>query len=357
MFGGRESGEMRRLEDRKRKNKIKSRKIILLIGKIIFSILLALGTFICVLLTFSRFLGWPTTLSTLGITLFVAWLVSGIVSGKFGRAGPAVAAVLAVGLAVSSALFGVPWRGPKAVVWHRSENYYFFVEAWFIAENTATGEKVENIVIGLPRPHVDNEFLRYTATPHYSLYWFVDGVQQTHLQAGFSGEEEPHIPFRAVEGAPRKEPLKVKWGINRSFLPGIVFELSELYPDEVLYITFYATTYAEDGMLVTVREESGTQVLSEVAASFEDVTMKWPGENYALLYYGNGYVPENTVPIDLRFTIRMWRKIGGEMGNAIDPDSGYELVEHYAPIEWENVAFGIELTSLPLPLENRQFPS
>jgi hypothetical protein len=120
-------------------------------------------------LTFSRFLGWPTTLSTLGITLFVAWLISGGISGKLGRVGPIVATALAVGLAVSSVLFGVPWREPKMVVWHRSENYYFFVEAWFIVENTATGEKVENIIIGLPHPHVDNELLRYTTVPNYSL--------------------------------------------------------------------------------------------------------------------------------------------------------------------------------------------
>jgi hypothetical protein len=181
MLGGRESGEMRRLEDRKRKNKIKSRKIILLIGRIIFSILLALGTFICVLLAFSGLLGWPVTLSTLGITLFVAWLISGGISGKLGRAGPIVATVLAIGLAVSSALFGIPWRGPKAVIWHRSENYYFFVEAWFTVENTATGEKIENIVLGLPEPHIDNEVLRYTTIPNYSLYWYADNIQQTLL--------------------------------------------------------------------------------------------------------------------------------------------------------------------------------
>jgi hypothetical protein len=135
-----------------------------------------------------------------------------------------------------------------------------------------------------------------------------------------------------------------------------VVKFNKLYPNEGLYITFYATTYAEDGRLVTLRVDPSAQVLSEVAADFEDVTMKWPNENYALLYYGDRNVPKNTVPIDLRFTIRMWRKIGGEKGNPMDPDSGYELVEHYAPVEWENVAFGIKLTSLPLPLENRQFP-
>lgn len=119
----------------------------------IVGILLTLGVFAFILLALNSWLGWPTSLLTLGGMLGLAWFVSMFAGEQLTPPGlgTTAASCLAVALAVSIIGFGVPWRLGE-------EDVRFDYRAMFIYIGPENGEPLENLGLRFAALQIDNKF-------------------------------------------------------------------------------------------------------------------------------------------------------------------------------------------------------
>ena len=190
---------------------------------------------------------WPNSLLALGVMLGVAWLVGAAVGERIAASRwPAiVATALAVGLAVSTIGFGVPWRLDEPIV-GIEEDVWFRMKTSFTYRGSEDNLPIENVAIRLPCPNVDN-----VAPPTYAT-WFLyyqDDDNVLHLQADsslgahvFVGERTamPEILLSIIE--PTMDG------------PKLTHVVDKLYPREVFWIVAFAHVSGKDADKVTLRD-------------------------------------------------------------------------------------------------------
>lgn len=206
----------------------------------IMGILLTLGVFTFILLALRSWLGWPTSLLTLGGMLGIAWFVSAFAGEQLTPPGlgTAAASCLAVALAVSIIGFGVPWRLGE-------ENVRFDYRATFAYLGSADNEPLENLVLKWSAPQIDNSFIEETYSS-WELYYVEDDNSLT-LQANAAG-------IVSLRGS-RSSQLEIySFGHeNEQFGPVLNAWIDKLYPREVFLTLGYGVVDKERAGDLTLR--------------------------------------------------------------------------------------------------------
>jgi len=186
----------------------------------IIGISLTLGVFAFILLVLNSWLGWPTSLLTLGGMLGIAWFVSMLAGEQIAPPGlgTTAASCLAVALAVSVIGFGVPWILGE-------ENVRFDYRATFAYIGSEDNEPLENLVLKWSAPQIDNSFIEETYSS-WELYYVEDNDSLT-LQANAAG-------IVNLQGSRSSQPEIYSFGHeNEQFGPVLNAWIDKLYPREV----------------------------------------------------------------------------------------------------------------------------
>ena len=260
----------------------------------IMGILLTLGIFAFILLAINFWLGWPTSLLTLGAMLGIAWFFSMFAGEQLTPPGlgTTAASCLAVALAVSIIGFGVPWRLGE-------ENVRFDYRAMFTYLGSKDDTPLENLFLRFPAPHIENE-APDVHSPAWSLY-YVENDNILTLQA------------TSTEIYQLKGERMATLGILTQILEPqtdygsmITYELDRLYFREVFF---------------------ATGIISVPQSKVDDLTLQVYGDpsGWAAAYWYTPKSYEENKTIDFSFVAGIYRE--------------NTLVERYE-VFWENQVWG-----------------
>jgi hypothetical protein len=303
---------------------------------------LACLAFAGILLAFDRFLGWPASWVTLGVVLFVAFLVGAFAGNLVARSSLTTGAplLLAVAVGASTLAFGWPWPKLQFLSAQAEGNIVWFrTEAMFYVWKTATGEAVENIYVGFPVPHVENEIIPRKQSV-WTLYW-LDEENQAWPQ--LMGTERGEILANYGLHGKRVKMLEVVKAAHRltQYGPKLSYELSELYPREMFRVFFFSYTSTDGEYLETVSYNAENKIWenSTVRAELDSVTLQdYGAENRitTMAYFSlKGF--DFTVPISVSCWAQLARKVGGKM---VEENwvAEYQIIETYSRERIENVS-------------------
>ena len=206
----------------------------------IIGIMLTLGVFAFILLVLNSWLGWPTSLLTLGGMLGIAWFVSMFAGEQLTPPGlgTTAASCLAVALAVSIIGFGVPWRLGE-------EDVRFDYRAMFIYLGSESNGPLENLLVRFPAPQIENKFAGEIFSG-WELYYVKDDNTLT-LQSNAAG-------IVNLRGARSSQLGIYSWGVeNSEYGPTLTWEIDRLYPREVFMDFGWTLVPREDADAVTLR--------------------------------------------------------------------------------------------------------
>ena len=204
----------------------------------IIGIMLTLGVFTFILLVLNFWLGWPTSLLTLGGMLGIAWFVSMFAGEQLTPPGlgTTAASCLAVALAVSIIGFGVPWRLGE-------EDVRFDYRAMFIY--LGDNEPLENLILGFPAPQIENKFAG-EIFGGWELY-YVENDNSLTLQVNANGIEN-------LRGNRSSQLGIYSSGVeNGEYGPVLSWKLNRLYPREVFVDYGWTWVSKERANAVTLR--------------------------------------------------------------------------------------------------------
>jgi hypothetical protein len=206
-------------------------------------IMLTIGVFVFVLLALRSWLGWPTSLLTLGAMLGIAWFVSMFAGEQITPPGlgTTAASCLAVALAVSIIGFGVPWRLGEV----GRENVRFDYRAMFIYLGSEDNKSLENLWLMFAAPQIENKFAGEILSG-WELY-YVENDNTLTLQADASGVKN----LRGV----RTSQLRIYTSIveNSRYGPALTWNIDRLYPREVFMDYGWTWVLKERADVVTLR--------------------------------------------------------------------------------------------------------
>lgn len=239
---------------------------------------------------------------------------------EFSRKRVAVAIAVCVLAAVLwLILFGLLERIPEEVKDYDTKHYE--MEATFAYLGSEENLPLENVYIGFPAPHVNNEKGPWTRVGRWYLYkQNENGALRLQVSSFPAGRMTVHGLI-----SPRTSPPRIEWGTERTDLRvALSYELDVLYPREVLRVV----SVVEDvDVGLTIR--------------YEDV--RWEGENrslgaFAKLCPGRGQDMPFDFPIDFSFWAQLSRV-------TIRIDGGYvyidpEVLETYSRtrrLNWGNI--------------------
>ena len=186
----------------------------------VIGILLTLGVFAFILLVLNSWLGWPTSLLTLGAMLGIAWFFSMFAGEQLTPPGlgTTAASCLAVALAVSIIGFGVPWRLGE-------EDVRFDYRAMFIYLGSEDNEALENLGLDWSAPTLDNSIV-YETFSTWELYYVEDDDLLT-LQSNATG-------IVSLRGSRNSQLDIYAFGYeNAKYGPALNAWIDRLYPREV----------------------------------------------------------------------------------------------------------------------------
>ena len=259
----------------------------------IIGIMLTLGVFTFILLVLNFWLGWPTSLLTLGGMLGIAWFVSMFAGEQLTPPGlgTTAASCLAVALAVSIIGFGVPWRLGE-------EDVRFDYRAMFIYLGSESNGSLENLLVRFPAPQIENKFAGEIFSG-WELYYVEDDNTLT-LQATPAGI----VDLRGL----RSSQLEIYTSIveNSSRGPALTWEIDRLYPREV---------FMDYGWTWVSRERAGSVTFRKYGIQ----------EDWASAYWHTPKAEQENKRIDFSFAVGLYRE--------------NTLIERYE-VTWENEDFG-----------------
>ncbi len=259
----------------------------------IIGILLTLGIFAFILLALNSWLGWPTSLLTLGGMLGLAWFISMFAGEQLTPPGlgTTAASCLAVALAVSIIGFGVPWRLGE-------EDMRFDYRAMFIYLGSEDNAPLENLGLRFPAPQIENKFAGDIFSG-WELYYIEDDNTLT-LQATPAGI----VSLRGL----RDSQLEIyASGLENSrYGPALTWGIDRLYPREA---------FMDYGWTLTPREEADSVTIQSYGIQ----------EEWSFAYWHTSQAEQENKRIDFSFAVGLYRE--------------NTLVERYEVI-WENQIWG-----------------
>ena len=259
----------------------------------ITGILLTLGFFAFILLVLNSWLGWPTSLLTLGGMLGIAWFVSMFAGEQLTPPGlgTTAASCLAVALAVSIIGLGVPWRLGE-------EDMRFDYRAMFVYIGPENSEPLENLGLRFAAPQIENKFAG-DIFGSWELY-FVENDNTLMLQSTAAG-------IVNLRGS-RSSQLGIHTSIveNAYFGPSLTWELDHLYPREV-FVDYGWTWVSKERMDTVTLRTFGIQ------------------EDWASAQWHTPKAEQENIRIDFSFAIGLYREN--------TPVERYEVI-------WENEGWG-----------------
>ena len=276
------------------KPKAKKRK---LPWKPIAGVVVTIAAFALVLLALNTALGWPTSWLTLVLMISAAWIVGSIAGEHLARSWSIIVGLaLAMGLVVSTWGFGIPWKivTPEEGEAITYENFLY--QASFTYRGSAENLPIENIVIRLPYPNVENRTESVCFGAIWDLYW-LDDDNLLHLQATettiyeLKGDRTTTLSFlqEGIEFTPDG--------------PKLTHVVDKLYPREVFMISGAISVPKTDADKLTLK-------------NFGDNEGRSSGAFFS--YSPLGPLPK---PIDVSFWAQLSKIIG---------DNNYEIVETFS---------------------------
>lgn len=209
----------------------------------IIGISLTLGVFAFILLVLNSWLGWPTSLLTLGGMLGIAWFVSMFAGEQIAPPGlgTTAASCLAVALAVSVIGFGVPWRLGE-------ENVRFDYQAMFIYLGSENNEALENLALMFPAPQIENRFAGEIFGSWELYYLENDNTLKIQTNA---------VEIVNLRGVRSSQLGIYTFGVENSpYGPSLTWELDFLYPSEAFVDYGWIFAPADKANAVTLRTYS-----------------------------------------------------------------------------------------------------
>lgn len=252
------------------------------VGSILGTIFALIG-FAATIFVFSRGLGWPDSLASMGVVLFAAFFVGAGFGNLISRTRPTVLApiILAAALAVGSVAWGIPWEGVRlSIGGSTEENVPFLTEGYFYLLGTEDNGLVENVWIYFPTPQIENQGIQPMS--RWKLYYMDEN--------GTLQLEQDSSPATYNFYGQRTEPLQLlsKNYVFTSHGPKINHNVDKLYPREVFRVDIYVTVPPENADKVTLVEfgENGRttgvyDVDKNISLSFSVVLKRgtWVTEN------------------------------------------------------------------------------
>ena len=227
---------------------------------------------------------------TLAVALGAAWALAALVGyGFYGgkRCLEAATLLLVVALVVIVA-YARPWGGGGA-----EENAVFLYDASFTYENSVDNLPIENVIISLPPPNIDNYPVLITG-----FSWSLFGPNPENLEVKSLEIQDGRVIQLLGD---RTATLFIQYGReNTRHGPKISLSIDKLYPREVISIQAFGSTPLEN---------------------FHDLTMCENKENQRIYAYSQYF------PLDKKIAMSFWAKLSRKI------DNNFKKVEEFSRIE------------------------